>query len=108
MVPCIFARPLKHVVRRSPRLTLRSFLLLSVSFLIQFAPGASVPAQTGNEDKRNTSDIATLELGKPIEHEIRGGERQTYAISLVAGQYFKVVVKATNINLGVELGLPDG
>jgi len=47
-------------------------------------------------------------LGKPIEHEIRGGERQTYAISLVAGQYLKVVVKATNINLGVELRLPDG
>lgn len=108
MVPSIFARPLKHVVRRSPRLTLRSSLLLSVSFLIQFAPGASVPGQTGNDDKRNTSGVATLELGQPIEREIRGGERQTYAISLIAGQYFKVVVKATNINLGVELGLPDG
>jgi CHAT domain-containing protein len=108
MVPCIFARPLKHVVRRSPRLTLRSFLLLSVSFLIQFAATLSVPGQTGNEDKRNTSEAATLELSKPIEREIRGGERQTYAIALVAGQYLKVVVKATNINLGLELRLPDG
>lgn len=108
MVPRIFARTLKHIVRRSPRLTLRSFLLLSVSFLIQFAATLSVPGQTGNEDKRNTSEVATLELGKPLEREIRGGERQTYAISLVAGQYLKVVVKATNINLGVELRLPDG
>ncbi|HSS21673.1 MAG TPA: CHAT domain-containing tetratricopeptide repeat protein [Pyrinomonadaceae bacterium] len=46
-------------------------------------------------------------MGKPIEREIRGGERQTYAVSLLAGQYLKVVVKATDINLGVELHLPD-
>lgn len=108
MVLSISARTLDRVVRRSPRLTLRSFLLLSVSFLIQVAPAAGVQGQRGNEDKRNTSEVATLELGKPIEHEIRGGERQAYTISLAAGQYFKVVVKTTNINLGVELRLPDG
>jgi CHAT domain-containing protein/Flp pilus assembly protein TadD len=108
MVPRIFAGTLKHLVRRSPQLILRSFLLISVSFLTQFAQSARVPGQTNNEDKRNTSEVATLELGKPIDREIRGGERQTYAISLVAGQYLKVVVKATNINLGVELRLPDG
>jgi len=108
MVPGIFVRTLKYVVRRSPQLILRPLFLLWVSFLIQLAPALSVPGQTDNKEKPNTSDVATLELGKPIEHEIRGGERQTYAISLVAGQYLKVVVKATNINLGVELRLPDG
>jgi len=103
MVTCIFARTFKHLVRRSPQSNLRSVLLLSILFFIQFTPALSVPGQTNNKDKPNTSEAAKLELGKPVEREISAGEKQSYQLELIEGQYANIEIAARALNASVKL-----
>lgn len=103
MVPGIFVRTLKYVVRRSPQLILRPFFLLWVSFLIQLAPALSVPGQTDNKDKRNTSAVATLEPGKPVEREISAGEKQSYQLEVSEGQYANIEITSRDLDASVKL-----
>jgi CHAT domain-containing protein/Tfp pilus assembly protein PilF len=103
MVPRIFAGTLKHLVRRSSQLILRSLLLLSVTFLIQFARSANVPGQTSNENKRNTSAIATLEPGKLIEREISAGEKQSYQLEISEGQYANIEITSPDLDASIKL-----
>lgn len=51
-------------------------LLLSVLCL-------AVLGQTGPEGR-------VLELGKPLEREVAGGESQSYRLALTAGQFMRV------------------
>ncbi len=44
----------------------------------------------------------------PIEREIAGGQTQTYAIRLRAGQFIRVVAVQKGINLALTLMAPDG
>lgn len=53
-------------------------------------------------------DIITLELGKPIERELAGGQRHKYQIALSDGQYMKVEIREKGISIGATLQLPDG
>jgi CHAT domain-containing protein len=103
MVPGIFARMLKPVVRRSRHLVLRPFLLLSFSFLIQLAPAAAVPGQTGNNDKRTTSEVATLELGKSVAREISAGAKHSYQLELIEGQCAKVEIASSDLDASIKL-----
>ncbi len=50
----------------------------------------------------------TLELGKPVEREIAGGQSHTYQIKLTAGQLAHVVVEQKGIDLTAVLVGPDG
>lgn len=49
-----------------------------------------------------------LELGKPIERELAGGETHSYSISLVQGQYAHAVVTQRGIDVVVVFRGPDG
>src|SRR6185295_5456667 len=49
-----------------------------------------------------------LELGKPIERELAGGNLHVYAINLTAGQYLSVIVTQRGIDVVVTLLAPDG
>ncbi len=53
-------------------------------------------------------EIRTLELGKPIERELKGGEVHLYQITLAAGQYMHVVVEQRGIDVVVSFIGPDG
>jgi CHAT domain-containing protein/Tfp pilus assembly protein PilF len=102
-VPRIFPLTPKRVVRKSPQSILRLFLLLSFSFLIQLAPTAGVPGQTGNKDKRTTSEVPSLELGKPIEREISAGEKQSYQLEVSEGQYANIEITSHDLDARVQL-----
>jgi len=61
-----------------------------------------------NQQQQGSAEVAALELGKLIEREIVGGQKHSYTILLLEGQYMRVEIKPQGINLGVTLQLPDG
>jgi hypothetical protein len=58
----------------------------------------SVPQQpaTGAHD---TQEAIALELGKPVERELAGGQKHAYQITLAEGQYASVVVELRGIDI---------
>jgi CHAT domain-containing protein/TolA-binding protein len=95
MVPGIFGRTFDHVVR--------SLLLSTILFFIPFTPALSVPGQTNNKDKPTSSEAAQLQLGKPVEREIAAGEKQSYRLELIEGQYANIEIAARELNASVKL-----
>src|SRR5258708_28018800 len=77
------------------------------------ARGAS-PVQVGSVPSTQPpagqppSEIAVLELGKPIERELGGGRRQSYQVTLSEGQYMKVEIREQGIDVGVSVEFPPG
>ncbi|HEX5732524.1 MAG TPA: CHAT domain-containing tetratricopeptide repeat protein [Blastocatellia bacterium] len=49
-----------------------------------------------------------LEIGKPIERELKGGEAHTYQVSLSLNQFLRVTVNQRGIDVAVNLFGPDG
>jgi CHAT domain-containing protein/Tfp pilus assembly protein PilF len=64
-------------------------------------PGRDAPALDAQE-------AATLELGRPVERELSGGQKHAYRIPLSEGQHVKVVIKQQGITVGVTLRAPSG
>jgi CHAT domain-containing protein/Tfp pilus assembly protein PilF len=56
---------------------------------------------------QNTQEITTLELGKPIERELSGGQKHSYEIALTKGQYIRVEIRPQGTDIGVSLQMPD-
>lgn len=54
------------------------------------------------------SEVAPLEVGKPIEREMKGGETHNYRIRLAAGQFLHVAVDQRKIDLAITMYAPDG
>jgi tetratricopeptide (TPR) repeat protein len=52
-------------------------------------------------------DAVALDPGKPVEHQIAGGETHTYRITLAAGQYLRVIVEQRSNDLIMTLYAPD-
>src|ERR1700730_508872 len=92
---------------KSPRKYFRvvSSLFLVVGFQFAFIAEAKAAGPRLDQDAQ---EVTTLEVGKPIERELRGGEKHAYPISLSEGQYIKLVVRSQGIDLGLDLQLPDG
>ena len=53
-------------------------------------------------------EVTTLELGKPIERELAGGQKHTYQVLLSEGQFLRIEIKQYSIYVGATLHLPDG
>ena len=67
-----------------------SRLIFVVAYLSTL--GTLVEAQPGQ-------DIPILEPGKPIQHELDGGQSQSYRIRLEAGQFVQIVVDQHGIDV---------
>jgi len=80
-------------------------LVASMALLACFG-GISV-AQERADTSKELQEIRTLELGKPIERELKGGEVHTYQITLAAGQYLHVIVDQRGIDVVVKLFGPE-
>src|SRR5262245_53012259 len=48
-------------------------------------------------------DVPFLEMGKPIERELAGGEAHAYQLPLTAGQYAEVIVDQRRINIALSV-----
>ena len=56
----------------------------------------------------NTQEPTTLELDKPIERELSGGQEHIYQIALTDGQYVSLVIEQHGIDVTVQLQERDG
>jgi CHAT domain-containing protein/tetratricopeptide (TPR) repeat protein len=88
---------LKHTWGLRHHLTCTGLLLLLTSSLL-------TPALA----KQSDNNIHLLEMNKPLERELPGGQSQSYRITLTAGQYIRVVVDQRGIDVVVSLFGPDG
>jgi len=88
----------------SKQLLLISVLTLAVSPIVNSQSITSSPGQT----TAPTVSIPTLELAKPIEREISGGEVHTYSLMLKMDQYVHIDVDQRGIDLAVWFFDPKG
>lgn len=93
---------------------LRSLCGLAFSAILTLPSGVPSTAQTlAPAQAPQSAPVAhsqrelSLELGKPVERELRGGESHSYRVHLEAGQYFHVVVEQKGIDVAVSLDGPD-
>jgi CHAT domain-containing protein/tetratricopeptide (TPR) repeat protein len=65
-----------------------------------------------NASERNATqsiqESGSLELNKPIERELSGGQSHSYKITMIYGQYLHVMVAQRGIDVAVALFAPDG
>jgi tetratricopeptide (TPR) repeat protein len=57
---------------------------------------------------QNDNDTPVLELGKPIERQLAGGQSHSYRIALVSGQYLHMMVEQRGIDVVLTLFGPNG
>jgi len=99
---------LEQISIRRKQTASRSAWQLSLIALI--LPGMILSqAHGGNSQTNQTSlsTVTTLELGKPVEHEISGGQTQRFQVKAPAGQFVGVTVRQDGIDVGVRVFTPD-
>ena len=102
-------------------------LVLSIDLLISHGPAVaakrnlgfnSIPSAGGLPTKvqqvddgrksKSGSEMALLEVNKPIARELAGGQGHSYQINLAASQFLGVIVEQKGIDVVVTLFEPDG
>jgi CHAT domain-containing protein/Tfp pilus assembly protein PilF len=81
------------------------FLILLISLLIQSANSLQVH---GQQAKSVSDPEDTLELGKPIERDIAGGQTQSYKVKLSKDQFADLSIQRRGIDVVEQLLAPDG
>src|SRR5262245_516223 len=70
-----------------------------------------VPEQASASERnaiQSAQESDSLELGKPIQRELSGGQSHSYKIKMISGQYLHVVVAQRGIDVSVVVFTPDG
>ncbi len=65
-------------------------------------------SQTTTERQAEPVGMTQLEVGKPIERELKSGQTHAYAVTLAAGQYFHAIAEQRGIDVVVAVIGPDG
>jgi hypothetical protein len=79
--------------------------------IINLLPVGAPPAQASANERGagpSAQESGSLELGKPIERELSGGQSHSYKITMISGQYLHIVVERRGIDVAVALFTPDG
>ena len=53
------------------------------------------------------AELTVLDLKRPVEGALAGGESREYAIALKAGQYARIAVEQRSINVAITVFSPD-
>ncbi len=64
--------------------------------------------EANGRPQQNAVDVTALEMGKPIERGLAGGETHLYQLTLTAGQYAVVFVDQRRINISLSAFDPEG
>jgi CHAT domain-containing protein/Tfp pilus assembly protein PilF len=86
-----------------PSSRIRSWIGLLLVLFVAFSARASAQEKT-----ITPNDIATLEIGKPIERELSGQEEHRYLIQITENQYARVALEQREVDAVVELLSPEG
>jgi tetratricopeptide (TPR) repeat protein len=85
---------------------MRKFIFFAIACL---ALGGPLRAQSSSSPAGHPqSETTFLELGKPIEREMRGGEKHSYKVHAEAGEFVRVVALQKGIDVLVTLLDPSG
>jgi len=83
--------------------------------LVLFLSSAATPSQAATPQQQTqsitpqeASKPILLEPGKPLERELKGGEKHTYEIHAESGQFFHATVEQLGIDVALTLYAPDG
>jgi tetratricopeptide (TPR) repeat protein len=84
-------------------------LLLSGALFAQLLSPIILAHQQTNTPSSTTQipPIQGLEVNRPIEREMRGGELHTYQITLAAKQYIRIIVEQKGVDVIVKMLAPD-
>jgi hypothetical protein len=80
---------------------------LTATNLRPVAPPPQAPASTRGAAPSAQESIL-LEPGKPVERELPGGQSHSYKVTMISGQYLRVVVAQREIDVAVALFTPGG
>ena len=80
--------------------------LFGLLFWVGLMHGAKTRALSQTVQK--SLDVRWLEVGKPIERQLSGGESHHYQLNVNAGQYARVIVEQQGIDVVVSVFGPDG
>ncbi|HKQ78215.1 MAG TPA: CHAT domain-containing tetratricopeptide repeat protein [Blastocatellia bacterium] len=61
----------------------------------------------GSSVKASQDEIGPLDLGRPVERELAGGQAHSYRVSLNAGQYLRVMVDQKGVDVAMTFFGPD-
>lgn len=104
------ARRLKLLTFQSSVRSVNS-VAFSTCLLVLLISVANAYQQAAQETTKTTGvtkqDVNALELGKPIERDLAGGQSHSYQIALTASQFLHVVVEQLGIDVVVTLHGPD-
>ncbi len=107
------AQPTRRAARRAATLGLSLLILaLSSPAVYPHANGFRIarlpqqPGQTGGDSPPDRT--SRLELTKPIERALGGGEAHSYQLTVAADQFVQVVVDQRRINVALAAFAPDG
>jgi CHAT domain-containing protein/Tfp pilus assembly protein PilF len=72
---------------------------------IRWTPPITDSLQAGAQ---SVQESVALEPGNPIERELSGGQSHSYKITMISGQYLRIVIDQRGIDVAVALFTPDG
>jgi len=84
--------------------------LLCLSFFVSINANITASATPGRVTRNRPQQEVTrvLDVGKPVERVLKGGEMHVYQVTAVAGQYLHAVVEQRGIDVLVTLYASDG
>ncbi len=94
--------PMPHSLNRK--------LAVLASLMLVFLPGTPtrVGAQQPLAQAETSEEARSLELDKPVEKQIGGGEIHTYQVAVEAGQYLSIAAEQQGIDVQMKLLAPGG
>src|SRR5262245_20367743 len=81
---------------------------LLVATVAATGPHVAWAAQVAADTVPRKGAVLPLELGRPIERELTGGESHEYRLTLGVGQYAQVSIEQRTINVAVAIFGLDG
>src|SRR5258707_10211533 len=96
------AMPNSLTVEWRSRFALHGVALLGLLLAIATISAARMQDQLGplqEVGKVMQRELVVLELGKPVEREIRGGQAHDYQLTMTAGQFVRVVVEQQGVDV---------
>src|SRR6266542_3377833 len=97
-----------HSIRWTPLVI--NLLMAEAQVATSPRPRASPAQAPGSESGSapGAQEIISLEPGKPVERELSGGQSHSYKITMISGQYLRIVIEQRGIDVAVALFTPDG
>ncbi len=86
-----------------PNFSARKSLLLSLLLLISLCVQYTHSSHTQASAVQNGQQVTPLELGKSVERQLSGGQKNTHQIELAEGQYASIEIDGRGISAAITL-----